>query len=142
MMIEDTPTPVLFPEEILDPPIQTRSYGMTDVGLVRPRNEDNFECNDEHMFFVVADGMGGETRGDLASRIAIDAIREIFVKSDEIQTDPPANDDPVLANTRQQLAPALVNEYTQQLTVAIRNEISVERNDVAIDAVRERLLGN
>jgi peptidyl-prolyl cis-trans isomerase D len=65
-----------------------------------------------------------------------------IIDLDAIETTMPKADDPVLANTRQQLAPALVNEYTDQLTLAIREDIGVERNEPAIEAVRKRLLGN
>lgn len=64
------------------------------------------------------------------------------VDLDEIETNIPDEDDEVLTQTRQQLAPALVREYTEQLTLAIRDEVGVELNQPAIDAVRDRLLGN
>ena len=64
------------------------------------------------------------------------------VDLDSIETELPDEDDEVLTNTRQQLAPALAREYTEQLTRAIRDSVGVERNEDAINAVRERLLGN
>ncbi|QUL38658.1 SurA N-terminal domain-containing protein [Erythrobacter sp. JK5] len=63
------------------------------------------------------------------------------VDLDEISAEPLAEDNPVLAQTRQQLAPALINEYTDQLTTAIRKDIEVELNATAIDAVRKQLAG-
>ena len=54
----------------------------------------------------------------------------------------PDEDDEVLTNTRRQLAPALTNEYQSQMITAIRDAVGVERNEPAIDAVRESLLGN
>ena len=47
----------------------------------------------------------------------------------------------LLANTRASLAPALVGEYNAQLTRAIRNAVGVERNDEALEALRESLVG-
>ena len=35
------------------------SCGMTDVGVKRTNNEDNYLINDELNLFVVCDGMGG-----------------------------------------------------------------------------------
>ncbi|MDJ0643564.1 MAG: SurA N-terminal domain-containing protein [Erythrobacter sp.] len=64
-----------------------------------------------------------------------------IVDLDEITAEPLADDSPLLAQTRQQLAPALINEYTDQLTTAIRAEIGVEENAAAIDAVRRQLSG-
>ena len=50
--------------------------GLTDVGRSRERNEDSFACRPELGLFLVADGMGGEAGGDLASRLAIASMCE------------------------------------------------------------------
>ena len=51
-------------------------YGMTDTGMVRPHNEDNFACQDfgSRSLFVVADGMGGHDAGEIASKIAVKTV--------------------------------------------------------------------
>ncbi|MCK0128314.1 SurA N-terminal domain-containing protein [Erythrobacter sp. F6033] len=59
----------------------------------------------------------------------------------EIVTDDLPDDSPILAQTQQQLAPALTQEYTEQLTRAILAELGVEQNEAAIDAVRRQLVG-
>lgn len=46
----------------------------SDVGLVRPHNEDSFLVRAP--LFVVCDGMGGRAAGEIASRIAVDTIGE------------------------------------------------------------------
>lgn len=51
--------------------IYYRAYGLTDRGKVREINEDNFVINKDLNFFVVADGMGGLEKGELASKMAI-----------------------------------------------------------------------
>lgn len=47
----------------------------TDVGYWRERNEDSFAIEPAIGLCVVADGMGGAPAGDLASRLAIEALR-------------------------------------------------------------------
>lgn len=50
------------------------SFGITDVGLKRTHNEDNFYRSDELGLYLVADGMGGHAAGEVASGAAIEAI--------------------------------------------------------------------
>ena len=51
-----------------------QAAGMTDIGLVRKNNEDNFGYDLRHGIFVVSDGMGGQQAGELASKIAVDTV--------------------------------------------------------------------
>lgn len=53
---------------------------LTDVGLVRKQNEDYYGKYEGHFgsLFLVCDGMGGHARGDIASRLAVETIRQYF----------------------------------------------------------------
>jgi serine/threonine protein phosphatase PrpC len=50
------------------------SSGRTDVGKLRPTNQDAFVRMDEVGAWVVADGMGGYRDGDVASRMVCEAF--------------------------------------------------------------------
>jgi serine/threonine protein phosphatase PrpC len=49
---------------------------LSDVGRKRKGNEDSLYVNPEQKLFVVADGMGGHAAGEIASKVAVDAINE------------------------------------------------------------------
>ena len=59
-------------------PLQFRSYGKTDIGLVRKGNEDNFIIDDDRAVFAVSDGMGGHQAGEVASQSSSETIGLVF----------------------------------------------------------------
>ena len=58
--------------------MKLRSFAHTDVGRVRPENEDSFLRNDEHQLYAVADGIGGLPSGGQASQLAVATLDKIF----------------------------------------------------------------
>jgi len=54
------------------------SFGGTDPGKKRKNNEDAYLIDDKIGLYVVADGIGGSEGGEVASRIAVDALAEVI----------------------------------------------------------------
>ncbi len=50
----------------------------TDVGRKRKGNEDALSLDEQRGLYVVADGMGGHAAGEVASRVAVEAIAEFI----------------------------------------------------------------
>lgn len=51
------------------------SFGLSDVGRKRAINEDSFFRDDGMGFYVVADGVGGHSKGEIASSEAVEQLR-------------------------------------------------------------------
>ena len=60
-----------------------RAYGMSEKGPVREMNEDSFgfEQVGQCLCMAVADGVGGEACGEIASRIAVESVIQEFKES-------------------------------------------------------------
>lgn len=53
-------------------------YSATNIGIKRSNNEDAFFVEPSVNLFVVADGMGGHSSGEIASKIAVETIGQFF----------------------------------------------------------------
>lgn len=56
------------------------SAGGTDIGQKRKTNQDSIFLSDELLFYVVADGMGGHSGGDIASGMSVTLMPEYIKK--------------------------------------------------------------
>ena len=66
-------------EKLNNQPLYT---DISDVGCVRQLNEDTVYCSDN--LWLVADGMGGHARGDVASQLAVATIVSEFFQNGKL----------------------------------------------------------
>lgn len=57
--------------------MKLRSFAHTDIGRVRPENEDSYLCNAALGIYAVADGIGGLPSGSQASQLSVRALQKI-----------------------------------------------------------------
>lgn len=60
-----------------------KAAGLSDVGKMRQNNEDSYFFNPDKKLFIVADGLGGHSAGEVASNMSVT----------HLSTDPPQNID-------------------------------------------------
>ncbi len=54
--------------------MKVTAFGQTDLGRRRQQNEDCFLVDSRNELFAVADGVGGQPAGEIASQLAIDQL--------------------------------------------------------------------
>jgi serine/threonine protein phosphatase PrpC len=91
--------------------MQYESIGRTHVGRVREHNEDSLRVDRAHHLYIVADGVGGNAAGELASALAVETVAEFFRAStaDAELTWPFKPDEGDLHRSRMEVAIRLAN---------------------------------
>jgi PPM family protein phosphatase len=86
------------------------AFAKSETGLRRARNEDTFVKDSALGVFAVADGMGGEAAGDLASKIFTDTAIEVFS---------------IVSRKREQYSKDLIQEIFRMANERILHETTV-----------------
>ena len=61
--------------------MRIRYAAKTDVGMKRTHNEDYFSLMEDEQLFIVADGMGGHSSGEVASRLSAETLSEFYQRT-------------------------------------------------------------
>lgn len=65
-------------------PYKVHSVGLSDIGLVRQNNEDDWFQDTKKKFYAIADGMGGHQAGEVASHEALKALHTYINLSQDL----------------------------------------------------------
>ncbi len=68
-----------------DKKLQITTAVYSDMGIVRKANEDSYFVSKDESLIIVCDGMGGQVAGGLASKIAVETIKDVYFGLSEDQ---------------------------------------------------------
>ncbi len=87
--------------------MRIRYAAKTDVGMKRSHNEDYFSLIEDEQLFMVADGMGGHASGEVASKMAAEAMSEFYQRTKDEEATWPYKMDRSLNYTENRLVCAI-----------------------------------
>ncbi|HVU04674.1 MAG TPA: protein phosphatase 2C domain-containing protein [Polyangiaceae bacterium] len=99
-------------------PLEVVSAGETDRGIRRSSNEDSLLVRSDLGLYVVADGAGGHSAGNVASAIATSAVAKWFDGSEAEYRDKPEMDAFGLWTAARRLSIAVQNANTAVIDIA------------------------
>jgi len=91
------------------------SFGETDPGKKRRNNEDAYLIDDSIGLYAVADGIGGSEGGEVASRIAVDALADAI---------------PDLLRDKDGPQPTTVSRRTELENSLLRQAFTIANNEI------------
>lgn len=101
------------------------SAAASDPGLRRELNEDSYCIRPDLGLYVVADGMGGHTAGEVASRLAVEAIETFIEETKDTSRTWPLPFDPRLSTDGNRLGTAL-RLANRRLAAAVERDASLK----------------
>ena len=116
---------------------------LTDTGIKRTNNEDSFLVMESKNLYAVADGMGGHSSGEIASKIAVETISDFFRNSEisEDSTWPYAYDDNIsFEGNKLKTAVAVANEKIQEYAAQHPESRGMGTTVVAVLVLDSRLI--
>jgi protein phosphatase len=116
-------------------------FGTSDTGRHRTNNEDSYLCNPEEQLFLVADGMGGQAAGEIASKIAVKSAEKFFVRSrkNDIPWPVPYRQDLTLEQNRLYAAAARANEMIRNYSSKNPSQKGMGTTLVGVTVERDHL---
>ncbi len=118
-------------------------YPITNTGIKRTNNEDAFLVEENVNLFIVADGMGGHSSGEVASKIAVETIGKFFKDPNlnEETTWPYEYDDKIsFLGNKLKTAIAIANEKIQEYSKEHTESRGMGTTVVALHKSHDRII--